>query len=333
MSRFNNRTAIVVSMVLCAVLAGCTPAARRQAAELKGIDDYVRGVQLYRAGNHDAAIAALENAVAANPELRMAHSMLGDAYRARGDYLRASVHFEAATRLDPYTSANHYNLGVSYQFLNRLQDAAAAYLRALQLNPQDVRSNMNLGLVYMALGQLDDAVTYLERATRLDPNSAAVWSNLGVALDARGSTVLAESTYRKALELDSDNPVTLQNLAANLISRGKGPEALSIMEQVVARHDTPSARKRYGDALALVRRYDQAMRQYDAALQADPKYLPAINEKAFVLIRQYTDGLQLDDAQRQQALELWRRSLRLNPNQPRVAEALRKWEKPGLFGS
>lgn len=314
------------------VLSGC--AAQPQDPEKpKAIDLYVQGVQQLRAGQQETAVATLERAVAENPDLRVAHILLGDTYRARNDYNKALPHYQAASVLDPYTVSNHYNLGVAYQFLNRLQESAAAYLRALQLNPKDVKSNMNLGLVYLALGQIDDAVTYLERATRLDPNSASAWSNLGVALDARGSAVLAESTYRKALELDSNNIVTLQNLAQNLMSQGKPSEAATIMEQVLLRSDAPAVHKRYGDALALGKKYDEAIAQYDLALQSDPHFLPALNEKGFVHIRRYTDGLELDDQQRVKAIELWRSSLALNPNQPRVVEAMRKWEKPGLFGN
>jgi tetratricopeptide (TPR) repeat protein len=151
-------------------------------------------------------------------------------------------------------------------------------------------------------------------------------------MDARGSAVLAESTYRKALELDSDNTVTLQNLAQNLIGQGKSSEAISIMEQVLARVDTPAAHKRYGDALALARQYDQANQQYDLALKIDPKYLPALNEKGFMLIKRYVDGLNLDDTLRVKAIEFWKSSLKLNPEQPRISQAIAKWEKPGLFG-
>jgi tetratricopeptide (TPR) repeat protein len=314
------------------IVPGCAPAAGDR-DQPKAVDVYVQGAQLYRAGQTEQAIEILERAVAANPELRGAHILLGEAYRSRGNYQRASVHYEAASRLDPYTLANHYNLGVAYQFLNKLQEAAAAYLRALQLNPRDVKSNMNLGLVYLALGNIDQAVTFLERATRLDPTNASAWSNLGVALDARGSTVLAESTYRKALELDSTNDATLQNLAQNLLSQGKAPESIEVMEQVLARHDTPAARKRYGDALARAKRYDEALAQYDNVLKSDPNYIAAINGKGFALIARYTDGLELDDTVRVAALEQWRKSLSLNPDQPRITDAVKKWEKPGLFGT
>jgi tetratricopeptide (TPR) repeat protein len=324
---------VAAAVALLLLASGCAADGTADRDKPRGVDVYVQGTQEYRAGQIDTAIATLERAIAQNPELRGAHILLGEAYRNKGNYQKAAVHYEAASKLDPYTLSNHYNLGVAYQFLNKLQEAATAYLRALQLNPRDVKSNMNLGLVYLALGEIDRAVTYLERATRLDPTNAAAWSNLGVALDARGSTVLAESTYRKALELDSENVSTLQNLAQNLISQGKAPESISVMEMVLTRQDSPAARKRYGDALAKAKKYDDAIIQYDIALRSDPTYLGAINAKGFALIGRYVDGLELDDAQRVAALEQWKKSLSINPDQPRVSEAIKKWEKPGLFGN
>jgi tetratricopeptide (TPR) repeat protein len=330
-----NRVARCGWIVLCACLlvVGCEPRANNgEPPQQAGMDYYIQGARFYHAGQRDEAILLLEKAVAANPSLRMARELLGDAYRAKGDYEQALVHYNAASKLDPYSAVTQYNLGVANQLLNHLQEAAAAYLRALRLNPKDVKSNMNLGLVYLALGQNDDAITHLRRATKLDPNFALAWSNLGVALDAKGDITEAESVYRKALELDSKNIVTLQNLAQNLIAQGKASEALAIMDQVLLRTDSPSIRKRYGDALAMAKRFDEALVQYDMTLKAEPRNIGAMNEKAFVLITKYVDGLELDDSERLTALTLWRNSLKMNPNQPRVSEALAKWEKPGLFG-
>src|SRR6185369_2469557 len=144
-----------------------------------------------------------------------------------------------------------------------LQEATASYLRVIQLNPNDVKSNMNLGLVYLALGDFQSAVAYLQRATQLDPNNAQAWSNLGVAYDASGKLTEAEGTYRKAIELDSRDIITLQNLSQNLISQHKADEAIQIMQRVIAQSDTASTRKRYGDALAGAKKYDDAIQQYD----------------------------------------------------------------------
>jgi tetratricopeptide (TPR) repeat protein len=295
------------------------------------IDLYVRGVQAYQQGDRDQAVRDLLDATRANPELRMAHSLLGDLYRDEGNYQAATPHYETLIRIDPYGAENHYRLGVTYQFLARLQDAAASYLRALQLNPRDMRSNMNLGLVYLTLNQLDDAVTYLERATQLAPDSAVAWSNLGVALDARGSTVLAEAAYRRSLELSPRQDAIFINLGINLTRQGKAAEAISVLEQAIKHIDTPATRKFYGDALAAAKRYDDAIRQYDLSLKADPQHLPAMNEKGAALMQQYRQGMELDQTKRNQAIELWEKSLSLNPNQPQVRAALQESTRRRLF--
>jgi len=333
MSTTPGRALALVSVVAL-LIGGCAVKPKSpQGAAPEAVELYVHGEQARRAGDAATAEREYKAAVQRNPNLRMAHSRLGDMYKQRGDYAAASRHYESLARLDPYDPKSHYNVGLAYQFLNRLQDAAAAYLRALNLNPSDVKSNMNLGLVYLALGQIDDGVKYLERATQLDPRSAVAWSNLGVALDARGDTSVAEQRYRRSLELDSNSVTTLQNLAANLVTQGKAGEAVTVMERVVERVDTPGTRKRYGDALAQAKRYDEAIRQYDLALKRDPRYWPAMNEKGYVLIRQYREGLELDSAKRAGAIALWRDSLKLNGNQPTIRRQLEKAENPQLFGT
>ncbi len=160
-----NKSGVVAVICVCITLMG-VGCASQESRQTEGVDLYVRGVQFQRAGQSDEAIAFWEKAVAANPDLRMAHVMLGDAYRSKGDYTNAATHYKAATLLDRYAFTNHYNLGLAYQLLNKMQDAAAAYLKALELNPRDVKSNMNLGLVYLALGQLDSAVLFLQPQQR-----------------------------------------------------------------------------------------------------------------------------------------------------------------------
>lgn len=329
-----NRASIVILVTLGLLAASCAKDKKSpESARPEAVEYYVKGEEARRAGDSKQAEQQYQAAVQKNPNLRMAHSRLGDIYKGRGDYEGASQHYEAVSRLDPYNFLSHYNLGLAYHFLNRMQDAGASYLRALNLKPTDVKSNMNLGLVYLALGQYDDAVKYLTRATELDPQSAVAWSNLGVALDARGDAAQAETKYRRALELDSTSATTLQNLASNLISQGKAREAITVMEQVITRVDTASTRKRYGDALALAKRYDEAIKQYDIALKRDPRFYPAMNEKGFVLIRQYRDGLELDEEKRKSAVALWRDSLKLNANQLPLRRQLEKAENPSLFGT
>lgn len=317
----------------CAPHKTATDAATVQPNQpLAGIDEYAQGAQAYRAKNYSVAFEHLHKAVSQNPNLRMAQAMLADLYRQKGDYRNAASHYEAASRLDPYSIANQYNLGVMNQLLRRFKEAAAAYLRALELDPRDVKSNMNLGTVYLSLGQNSDAINYLERATMIDGASADAWSNLGVAYDAAGRTTMAESAYRKALELKGASLAVMQNLGANLITQNRTAEAIAVMQQVVEKSDTASAHKVYGDALSQAKRYEEAIAQFDQALKIDPNYYPAMNGKGFALLGLYKMGMELDENKRQDAAALWKVSLRLNPQQPKVAQALKELETPGGFG-
>ena len=309
--------------------AGCAGRGRSSSKAMRG---YVQGVQAYHAGDHAGAVAALEAATKQDPELIMAQSMLGDLYRTRGDYRAASERYETLTKLDPYSATNHYRLGVAYHLLNRMRDAAAAYVRAIKLDPRDARSSTNLGLAYLALGQPEDALRYTERATLLDPRSAAAWTNLGVALEATGDLARAESAYRRSLDLDSTQVQPMLNLGLNLIQQNKTADAVSVMEQVLKLQDAPTIRKRYGDALARAGRYDEAVEQYDVALAQEPDNYDAVNGLAYVRIAEYRKGLELDDSKRQAALELWRKSLSMNPDQPRIQAAVSDWSEKGLFG-
>src|SRR5205807_1582028 len=106
----------------------------------------------------------------------------------------------------------------------------------------------------------------------------------------------------------------------------------SVMEEAIKRTDNAPTRTRYGHALALARRFDDALLQFQLALKFDSRYYPAYNERGFALIAQYENGLELDDKLRQGALEAWNQSLKLYPNQPQVSQAIQQWSAARLFG-
>jgi len=317
-----------VAVTACALAVGCksTPSNRAPAA----IDLYVAGVRAYEAGDENLAISNLVSATETNGNLIMAATLLGDLYKAQGKYDQAREQYQRVATLDGYNYQSHYNLGVTYQLLDQLKDAVASYKRALVLKPDHVESNMNLGLAYVALRENDDAIEPLRKATDLDPQNAAAWANLGVALDGKEQYADAEKAYRTSLDLKSDQRSTLLNLGANLVRQKKATEAISVLEQALSKGEEPFVLKQYGDALALVGRFDDALAHYEKALAKNPRFSAAWNEKANTLIAQYKQGLQLDDVKRTAALGAWKKSLEINGEQSRVKASIKQWEKGSL---
>jgi tetratricopeptide (TPR) repeat protein len=312
-------------MALLPFLSGCLHHnANTQPSQ--ATQDYVAGAMAYQHGDTDTALDDLNNAVRENPDLTMAHVVLGDIYRDKKDYNNAQTHYEIAVHLDPYDYKNHYNLGLTYQFLNKLQEAAQCYLKALSLKANDLNSTMNLGLVYLALNQSDDALAMMKKAVAIAPDSAAAHTNYGVVLDNAGDYPAAELEYRHALELDSNSPVAYMNLAGNLIRQQRGKDAVGVMRDELKISDTIAARKRYGDALVLEGRDDDAFRQYAEALSRNPDYWQALNQMGMIVLRRYISGSELNEDLRKQAIAIWRRSIDLNPDQPQLQALIAKWD-------
>lgn len=78
----------------------------------------------------DEAVAALEQAVVANPANCDARTELGVLLRRRGEFEAAEAHYLACLEYQPDYEAAHLNLGILYDlYLGRLNEALAAYRR------------------------------------------------------------------------------------------------------------------------------------------------------------------------------------------------------------
>jgi tetratricopeptide (TPR) repeat protein len=262
-----------------------------------------------------------------SPELIRARILLGDLFRAEGNYKAALDEYETVVKLDPYSPSGFYRLGLAYQFLQRFLEAKDAYKKALELKEDDADSHMNLGLVYLALGDPEQAVIHTKRAIEIAPSSPDALANYGVVLDVIGDHVGAQRALLSSLEISGDKPATLLNLAQNLLGQGRGREAQEVLERFFKTSDSPIARKRMGDAMALQGLAADAVAEYERAIKLDPNYFPALNEAGRVIIQRYRAGNELDESLRLAALGYWGRSLSVNPNQPTIRALQTQWSK------
>jgi tetratricopeptide (TPR) repeat protein len=188
---------------------------------------------------------------------------------------------------------------------------------------------MNLGVVYLSLGRTHDAIDRLEFAVAVNPRSAAAQCNLGAAYETDNQLDKAEAAYRRAIELDQDMTVAMYDLGSLLLRRQQTIEAAAVLKIAAQRTDTAPVHKKYGDALYLLQRDDEALRQYDAALRLDSRYWPAMNQIGLIRLRQYQAGSTLDENLRRAALQMWRQSLAIHADQPEVKQWVVKWNQNG----
>ena len=127
----------------------------------------------------DDAITAMTTACQLDLKDGEIRGKLGTLLRKKGDYPKAIVELEFATKLKPDEADYWHNLGVAYRFSKREDDAIKAYVKAIGLAPNEARYHFDLGAAYRRKQDPDKAIPEYEKATSLDPGNADGWFDLG----------------------------------------------------------------------------------------------------------------------------------------------------------
>lgn len=195
---------------------------------------FAAGLEAYRAGRLDAAMAALLTTLDLAPAHFDALQLAGVILHQTGngaaaiDYLARAV----AARPDDPTAAN--NLGLVQLALGHLDEAEGALRSATSANPRWDRAWNNLGVVLQARGQLNEAGHCFERALTIDPSCVdALINRANLAKDAQ-HWAEAEAGYREALARDEGRTEGWLGLGHVLLMTGRSDDAGACFERVLA---------------------------------------------------------------------------------------------------
>jgi tetratricopeptide (TPR) repeat protein len=276
----------------------------------------LRGRRLLDQGLEKQALAEFERAIENNPLLVGAQMAAGDIYMKQGDYDMAVLRYGEAARLAPQSYDANFKWGSALQALGQLVDAVRAYLVALAIKPNDPAANMNVGVAYLQLGQPENALPYADKAVKLDPKSAQAHTNLGSVFSALGRHEDAVAEYLQANELMPPSTKLLLNLADSLQKAEQFEQAANTIDQLIKIEPSAAAYERLGTIDFRLRKYDEALAAFKKSIELDANYYPALNGAGICLLNRFL--MDKDDAARPEALGYLRRSLSIEPNQPRI---------------
>jgi len=186
-----------------------------------------RAVKLADAGDVEAAIAAHEAALAADPSLAQAHANLIALYGRRRNFAKAEEHYRAVVALGVNVADAHYDYGVLLGLQERWDDAADAYRRAIALNPLHAEAHNNLGQILERSRQFEAAVTEYRSAVQSRPALRVARFNLGRMLIALGRPDEAVRELRSLTEpRDAEAPRYLFALSTAHVRAGQKSEGL-----------------------------------------------------------------------------------------------------------
>ena len=204
------------------------------------------------------------------------HSLLGEVEEKSRNYVASAAQYEQAARMEP-SEQNILNWGAELLLHQTFVPAIEVFKAGTQRFPQSAQLHNGLGIAFYGAGQIDDAVHAFFQSSDLAPSNPLPLTFLGKACEAASADLAAQirSRLQSLMSHDSQSAELSDDLAACLWKKGpidSRPELAGQIESLL-RHalaldpNYSDAYFRLGNLYAEQHRYEDAIAQYDRALQ------------------------------------------------------------------
>jgi tetratricopeptide (TPR) repeat protein len=305
--RFLARVTTVSFLLLFA--AGC--ASRQKAVEL-----YVDAVTLKDLKENDKAIHKLNEAIKADKRFSLAHSLLGEVYEQMGDLKKSAASYETAAQMNPWSFKDYFCLGRVYQTMKEPASAIKAYSKAIQLKPYHFEATLNIARCFYETNDYTQALAYCTKAEQIDPAVGATHQLSGNIYDSQKNYEQAVRSYKRAMEIDGNNADTMMSLAVAYLRTNRNAPAKDLLAAVTRLQPNNSSALQYlGYCFLRLDDVNQAIENYKKAIKINNQDWEAYRGLGVAYMMKSLNGE--DTALKVQAVELWRQSLSIKPDQPR----------------
>ncbi|MEE4329389.1 MAG: winged helix-turn-helix domain-containing protein [Wenzhouxiangella sp.] len=226
--------------------------------------------------------AALERALALDPDSAAAHVRMGRVYRGEGNREAAEHHFQRARQIGARDPSALVLLAGMLWYQGRLEEAIETQRRAIVLDPLAASYQANFGFMLLSAGHSYDAEAALEKALSLSGRPRADF-----AYDFASARIL-RSEFEAALALVPDMEAVEDRIAVRAMtahSQGDSETADELSDELAALDGAPAilrlteVRSFRGNPEAVF----DAMDQLESILETPEAELPVIGQLLFDL--------------------------------------------------
>ena len=211
-----------------------------------------RGTTRNAAGDRDGAIADFNEAIRLDPNYTAAYLNRADVYGAKRNFIVAIADASEAIRLEPGYPGGYTIRGQVYRMQGETDRGIADLTKAIELDPKLVRAYLQRGHAYVSKGEHDRAIADVSTAIKITPKNAAAYNERGYAYTQKKERELAFADFNKAIEL---NPKLADAYNNRGVYHANG-----------------------GDA-------DRALTEYNKAIELNPTYALAFTNRGYVYLR------------------------------------------------
>lgn len=310
-------------VVGCATEPKPAPAAGPPLVSAESVDNKLGAAEAAKqSGDYGAALELFREVLAVNPTVASAYVGIGSVYVAQGNYVDAEPAYARAARIEPRNFQAQFGHGTVLQKLKRFVEAIRAFARALSIKPDDFDANLQMAQTYLAIDDPAGALVYAEKAAQLQPGSGPARVTLGQVYERLGRSREAIEQFETAMELVEPSPELLLSLVKAYGDEKRFDEAVNAAEVLVKTSPSAAAYERLGWAYFRLGKYPESMKAYVDAVRIDEAYWQALNGIGVNALNTWLLSNRTDARAAAEAKDAFRRSLRVNPQQPKVVRLL-----------
>ncbi len=231
----------------------------------------VVGVQAARDGQRERAIAALREAVQADPSLWEARYDLGVMLVSAGDLAGAEVELSSAASLGADSAQVVIALAEVRRRRGEHRLAAESLTDFVRVHPNAIDARTLYVAALRDSGQVEKAILEAREVLVRKPGDATALAELALSHLAKGEKETAELLAKQALDANPNSAVS--HRAMGLVDLAKGDDAFALVEFRKASQADPrdtTSRQNMGVVLLRAGAYAKAEEQYREILKVSP---------------------------------------------------------------
>src|SRR3954471_17183655 len=192
-------------------------------------------------------------------------------------YDSAEKDLKQAIQTDRTYEVSYYNLGKIYQKQRKWDKAIESFEQAAQHKPDNANYAYDLGEAYFEMKKLDLAEKALKQATEHDSKLFKAWWRLGLVYKVLDRPKEADDALRHAIEANTRFSKSYVALGYLYLDYDFSKEAAQVFQGcVTAKDDDGECHNGYGLALKNLKQYEQATKEFKAAIDLDPELFDAL---------------------------------------------------------
>ena len=190
----------------------------------------------------------------------------------QGKIAEAEAAWNALAKQYPSNPEPIAHLGLLEARQGHYAEAITYYRKAIALNPQMPGLRLNLGLALFKQGDYQKAIQQLDPLQKAQPGDLRLNILLGMSHYGLGQFATAAPYLKSASEQDTQNLTLLLTLAHSCLLSNQYPCVLDAYHRIIALNaESAEADMLVGEALDEMKDRDGAIREFRAAIAANPK--------------------------------------------------------------